>query len=132
MNKQRIILGTFLILGTMLALFLAVEFGLEIFYMNKIWMMREGIVGKLLFVGVFADFVLMMISGCVSLISFFSNGQLWKPITKGVIINIVLWLLIIAFLFIEAIFWEPLYCSIALGLTLLCVYGLWKLNKVIG
>ena len=131
-NRQRIILGVFLLVGTILAMGLSAEYGYEIFYKNTIWMKREGFIGKLVFVGVFADFVLMMISGCVSLISFFSNGQLWKPITKGVIINIILWLLIIAFLFIEVILWEPLYYSMVLGLILLCVYGLWKLNKVIG
>lgn len=132
MNRQRIILGAFLILGTILALFLAVEFGIEIFYQNTIWMEREGLKGRAIFVGTFIDFVLLMLAGGISIISFFRNGQLWKPITKGIIINILIWLLIIASLFLETILWGPLYGSIVMGVIILCMYALWKLNKVIG
>ena len=79
---HRIIIGSFLILGTLLALCLTVYEGYDLFWIHNTWMYRDGLLAKICVVGIYANIVLLFFAGLVSTISFFRKGHIWKPITK--------------------------------------------------
>lgn len=93
MHRKKII-GSFLIIGTLLALYLTINVGYDIFWKHPVWMHRDGLIRKFGFVAIYADLPLLFIAGLTSTISFFRKGHIWKPITKGIIINITLWLIL--------------------------------------
>ena len=90
------IIGSFLIIGTLLALYLTVNVGYDIFWVHKAWMYREGLMQKVVLVLLYADIPLLFIAGLFSTISLFRKGHIWKPITKGIIVNILILCLILA------------------------------------
>ena len=96
---HRKIIGSFLILGTLLALCLTVYEGYDLFWIHNAWMYRDGLLAKICVIGTYADLVLLFAAGLTSTISFFRKGHIWKPITKGIIINIVLWLIVAGLMF---------------------------------
>ena len=91
-TSQKRILGTFLIIGTLLALYLTINVGYDLFCTHNTWMHREGFIYKIGFVVLYADMPILFIAGLTSTISFFRKGHIWRPITKVIIINIYLWL----------------------------------------
>lgn len=100
-TTQIILIGTFLIIGTLLALYLTINVGFDLFCVHKAWMYREGLLAKICVVGIYADIVLLFLAGLTSTISFLIKGCIWKPITKGIIVNIVLLLILEGLLLIE-------------------------------
>ena len=98
-TTQRAIIGSFLIIGTLLALYLTINVGYDLFYVHKAWMYRSGLTHKIGFVVIYANIPLLFIAGLISIISFFRKGHIWKPITKGIIINIILWLILAGVMF---------------------------------
>ena len=98
-NYQRTIIGLFLIIGTLLALYLTVYGGYDLIWKHPTWMFRDGLIQKIGFVVIYADIPLLFIAGLTSSISFFRKGHIWKPITKGIIINIILWLILAGVMF---------------------------------
>ena len=97
--SQRIIIGSFLIIGTLLALCLTVYEGYDLFWIHNAWMYRDGLLAKICVIGTYVDIVLLFAAGLTSTISFFRKGHIWKPITKGIIVNIVLWLIVAGLMF---------------------------------
>ena len=87
---QRIILGSFLSLGTLFALFLTIYEGYDLFWIHKAWLYRDGLLTKICLVAIYFDIVLLFVAGLTSTISFFNKGRIWRPITKGIVINIVI------------------------------------------
>ena len=98
-NYQRTIIGLFLILGTLFALFLTIYEGYDLFWIHKAWLYRDGLLAKICLVAIYVDIVLLFVAGLTSTISFFRKGHIWKPITKGIIINIILWLILAGVMF---------------------------------
>lgn len=99
----RVLIGTFLVVGTLLALSIAVELCREMFFQNMIWWERDIFWVKALVIMTFADFVLLTVAGCVSMVSFFSKGKLWIPIVRGIIINVIFWLVVLLLIIVSAI-----------------------------
>lgn len=93
-TTQRAIIGSFLIIGTLLALYLTINVGYDLFCVHNVWMFRDGLMQKVGFVALYVNIPLLFIAGLTSTISFFRKGHIWKPITKGIAVNIVLWLVL--------------------------------------
>ena len=97
-TTRRAILGLFLIGGTLLALYLTIHEGYNLFWTHTAWLYRDGVMPKLNIV-VFADFALLSIAGLISTVSFFLKKPIWKSITKIIVVNVLLWLLIAVLMF---------------------------------
>ena len=131
-NYQRITMGSFLIIGTLLALYLTINVGYDLFWIHKAWMYRDGLIQKIVLVLLFSDIPLLFIAGLTSTISFFRKGHIWKPITKGIIINIILWL-IYAGIMIGLLVWGFIYKIIGLLIIGSCIWlmvHIWKMIRL--
>ena len=95
-NYQRITIVSFLIIGTLLALYLTINVGYDLFWIHKAWMHRDGLIQKIVLVLLYSDIPLLFIAGLTSTISFFRKGHIWKPVVKGIAINILIICLILA------------------------------------
>ena len=93
-NYQRITIVSFLIIGTLLALYLTINVGYDLFCVHNVWMYRDGLIQKVGFVALYVNLPLLFIAGLTSTISYFRKGHIWKPITKGIAVNIILWLIL--------------------------------------
>ena len=70
-NYQRITIVSFLIIGTLLALYLTINVGYDLFCVHKAWMYRDGLIQKIVGVLIYADFALLALAGLISTVSFF-------------------------------------------------------------
>ena len=59
-HKTRI--GSFLIIGTLLALYLTINVGYDLFCVHKAWMYRDGLIQKIVLVLLYADIPLLFIA----------------------------------------------------------------------
>ena len=92
-TSQRTALGTFLIIGTLLALYIIIEVARALYWGQLTTLMhRMGVMQKIGFIVLYTDIILLFVAGLTSAISFFRKKHVWKPITKGIIVNIYLWL----------------------------------------
>lgn len=131
-NYQRITIVSFLIIGTLLALYLTINVGYDLFCVHNTWMHREGLIYKIGFVVLYADMPILFIAGLTSTISYFRKGHIWKPITKGIIINIYL-CLILAGLMIGITPTNLIFkiCSLlVIGLVIWLMSQIWKMIKL--
>ena len=131
-TTQRAIIGSFLIIGTLLALYLTINVGYDLFCVHKAWMYRSGLTHKIGFVVIYANIPLLFIAGLSSIISFFRKGNIWRTITKGIIINIFLWLtyagIMIGIAPIDLIF---KICSLlVIGLVIWLMSQIWKMIRL--
>lgn len=94
-TTHRKTIGTFLIIGTLLALCFTIYEGYDMFRIHTTWLHRDGFMLKFAFIVIYADIALLFVAGLTSTISFFNKGLIWIPITKGIILNILLWLILI-------------------------------------
>ena len=130
-TTQRAIIGSFLIIGTLLALYLTINVGYDLFCAHNVWMFRDGLMQKVGFVALYVNIPLLFIAGLTSTISFFRKGHIWKPITEGIVINIILWL-IYAGLIICLLIGEFIYkiCGLLIiGLFAWMMLRIWKMIK---
>ena len=97
---QKITLVAFLILVAFLALFFTLIWTSSLFGENGGWAMREGILDKLTIFIFYADMPLLSAASIASIISFFKRGHIWAPITKGIVINIIVWLVLLVLIFL--------------------------------
>lgn len=93
---RRSIIAFFLIIGTLLALYLTINVGYDLFCVHKAWMYRDGLIQKIVLVLLYSDIPLLFIAGLTSTISFFRKGHIWKPVVKGIAINILIICLVLA------------------------------------
>lgn len=131
-TSQKKILGTFLIIGTLLALYLTINVGYDLFCVHNTWMHREGLIYKIGFVVLYADMPILFIAGLTSTISFLRKGHIWRPITKGIIVNIYLWLslagLMVGITPTNLIF---KICSLlVIGLVIWLISQIWKMIRL--
>ena len=131
-NYQRTIIGLFLIIGTLLALYLTVYGGYDLIWKHPTWMFRDGLIQKIGLVLIYSDIPLLFIAGLTSTISFYRKGHIWKPITKGIIINIIIWLLVVG-LTIGLLVWGLIYKIIGLLIIGSCIWlmvHIWKMIRL--
>ena len=131
-NYQRTIIGLFLIIGTLLALYLTVYGGYDLIWKHPTWMFRDGLIQKIVLVLLYSDIPLLFIAGLTSTISFYRKGHIWKPITKGIIINIIIWLLVVG-LTIGLLVWGLIYKIIGLLIIGSCIWlvvQIWKMIRL--
>ena len=129
---RRAMIGSFLIIGTLLALFLSINVGYDLFWVHKAWMYRSGLTHKIGFVVIYANIPLLFIAGLISIISFFRKGNIWRTITKGIIINIIIWLLVVG-LTIGLLVWGLIYKIIGLLIIGSCIWlvvQIWKMIRL--
>ena len=131
-TTQRAIIASFLIIGTLLASYLTINVGYDLFCVHKAWMYRDGLIQKIVGVLTYADFALLALAGLIGTVSFFLKKQIWKPITKGIIINIILWLILAGVMF--CIFPVDLVVKICglliIGLFAWLISQIWKMVKL--
>ena len=131
-NYQRTIIGLFLIIGTLLALYLTVYGGYDLIWKHPTWMFRDGLIQKIVLVLLYSDIPLLFIAGLTSTISFYRKGHIWKPITKGIIINIIIWLFVVG-LTIGLLVWGLIYKIIGLLIIGSCIWlmvHIWKMIRL--
>ena len=75
---QRAIIGSILIIGTLLALYLTINVGYDLFCVHKAWMYRDGMIQKIACVGLYAIIPLAFIAGLICTISFLKKGYIWR------------------------------------------------------
>ena len=97
---QKITLVAFLILVAFLALFFTLIWTNSLFGENGGWAEREGIIDKLTIFIIYADMPVLLVASITSIISFFKRGHIWAPITKGIVINIIVWLVLLVLIFL--------------------------------
>jgi hypothetical protein len=85
---------------------------------------------KVAVVGIYADIALLFIAGLTGTISFLRKGQIWIPVTKGIILNIILWL-IYAGIMIAVLAWGFLYKIIGLLIIGSCIWFMLQIWKMI-
>ena len=131
-TSQRTALGTFLIIGTLLALYISITGAYDIFVVHTTWMHRDDLILKIIYIVLCADFPLLFLAGLTSTISFFRKGHIWRTITKGIIINIILWLIYAGIMIgiapIDLIF---KICSLlVIGLVIWLMSQIWKMIRL--
>lgn len=131
-TSQRTALGTFLIIGTLLALYISITGAYDIFVVHTTWMHRDGLILKIIYIMLCADFPLLFLAGLTSTISFFRKGHIWQPVTKGIIVNIILWLtsagIMVGVAPIDLIFKT---CSLlVIGLFIWFMLQIWKMIRL--
>ena len=129
-TSQRTALGTFLIIGTLLALYISITGAYDIFVVHTKWMHRDDLILKIIYIVLCADFPLLFLAGLTSTISFFRKGHIWRTITKGIIINIILWL-IYAGIMIGLLVWGFIYKIIGLLIIGSCIWLMVHIGKMI-
>ena len=130
-NINRISVAAFLVLGKVLSLLLAIADSYHMFVTHKAWMYRG--VNTLSVLLIIDYMVILPIAGLISTYSFFTKGKIWKVITKGIILNIMVYILAGLWL-IKSSFCCSKADFIIIGLCLLCTGVLWciwrSVNKV--
>lgn len=124
------IIGSFLILGTMLAGYITADGIRELYYGNMIWVYREGFFYKLPFIIIGLDFVYLTITGLVSCISFFRKGRVWKLLTNIILVNIALYF-IIGCISLCDFKYDLILSLIIVTITSIAFWLLWELHKLI-
>ena len=97
---QKITLVAFWILVALLALYLTVICGFNLFQEDGRFSLTEGFIVKFIIFIIYADMPLLFAAGITSVISFFKRGHIWAPITKGIVINIIVWLVLLVLIFL--------------------------------
>lgn len=124
-------LGMFLIIGTALSAYVSAWGIYDACFKHTIWLYRDGVLAKIIMALFALDLIILTVAGFVSCISFFKKRELWRIITKGILINVALWLLVFLCALIKDMvldYWVELLIAIVI---ILCIYGLSKLWKIV-
>ena len=123
-KRNKISIGAFLILGTIISLIISIHCVSDFVHWKTLLYRNPPMIYMLLF-----DFILVLpTAGIISIYSFFTKGDLWKPVTKGIIINIGLILAIGLFSIVKSFVLctaDFIIIAFVLGFGLLLAY-LWK------
>ena len=129
MKNKKIVLYAFLLLGTALSIWIAYSCWDEFF---RYWDLpeKEFVVDNVLAI-VSTYFTLLSAAGIYTLVAYLFNRRSWKPMVKGIIINIYLLMLPVVYVLCMLI-GECLWISI-IGwvILLLCLYGLKQLWNLV-
>ena len=125
MMKRKLVILIFLTLGTLLALLLS-YYGWEDVYIRLQHHEKISMYEPLLLVS-YADFTLLSILGCISILSVLRKGKLWIPVIKCIIVNVVLWMILTLVISIKILVWDQLIGIILITIFSLIVWGLFKI-----
>ena len=129
MKNKKIVLYAFLLLGTALSIWIAYSCWNEFF---RYWGLpeKEFVVDNVLAI-VSIYFTLLSAAGIYTFVAYLFNRRSWKPMVKGIIINIFLLMLPLVYVLCVLI-GECLWISI-IGwvILLLCLYGLKQLWNMV-
>ena len=93
-TSHKTLLGSFLVIGTLLALYIIIDVAHALYWGQlTTLMLRMGVIQKSGFIVLYTDIILLFVAGLTSAISFFRKKPIWKPITKGIAVNVLLWLI---------------------------------------
>ena len=132
-TSHKTLLGSFLIIGTLLALYIIIEVAHALYWRQlTTLMLRMGVMQKIGFIVLYTDIILLFVAGLTSVISFFRKKPIWKPITKGTIINIILWMIFVGLMIGIApthIIFKT--CSLlVIGLFIWFMLQIWKMIRL--
>lgn len=88
-EKHKLALKFFYLLGTILLAYVTVDTIIDMFFYHTTWLYRPGWAQKAVVLVIMLDFILMTLVSIASTVSLFLNKDYWKPLTKGIIINII-------------------------------------------
>ena len=125
MMKRKLVILIFLTLGTLLALLLS-YYGWEDVCIRLQHHEKISMYEPLLLVS-YADFTLLSILGCISILSVLRKGKLWIPVIKCIIVNVVLWMILALVISIKILVWDQLIGIILITIFSLIVWGLFKI-----
>lgn len=77
-TAQRTIICSFLIIGTLLALYLTITVGYDMFWIHVTWMYRDGFIQKIACVGLYAILPLLFITGLINTLAYLKKENIWK------------------------------------------------------
>lgn len=77
-SHYKAIIATVLIIGTLLALYLTITVGYDMFWIHVTWMYRDGLIQKIACVGLYAIIPLAFIAGLICTISFLKKGHIGR------------------------------------------------------
>lgn len=127
-KSKDIVILLFLILGTILAFYIACEGWMDVY---SLWNYPDGVFAYGFdMLAIYLDITLSGVAGLVCLCSFLRKGRLWVPLIKCIIVNIIL-LLVLVFAASLSMLIDGLFVGFA-GLIFIaaCLFGLWKLWKL--
>ena len=130
-TKDNIIIGIFLVIGTLCALYIGYNCFLEsIQYYEFLWM-RSETAGKIVLIILGLDLIFLNISGIISCISFFKKGTIWKPLIKAIILNVAILLLIACITICNFKLFPGLsvITTTITGALLWCLFSIYKITK---
>ena len=130
-TKDNLIIGIFLVLGTLFALYIGCSCLLESTqYYELLWMSSE-IVGKITLITLGLDLIFLNTSGIISCISFFKKGTIWKPLIKAIILNVAILLLIVCITICDFKLFPGLsvITTTITGALLWCLFSIYKITK---
>jgi hypothetical protein len=130
-TKDNLIIGIFLVLGTLFALYIGCGCLLEsIQYYELLWMRAE-IVGKIVLIILGLDLIFLNTSGIISCTSFFKKGTIWKPLIKAIILNVAILLLIVCITICDFKLFPGLsvITTTITGALLWCLFSIYKITK---
>ena len=129
MKHRNVILYAFLLLGTALSSYIAYDCWHELFWYYGL-PEKEFVVDEVLAI-VSTYFTLLSAAGIYTFVAYLFNRRSWKPMVKGIIINICLLMLPVVYMLCMLI-GECLWISI-IGwvILLLCLYGLKQLWNMV-
>ena len=124
------IIGSFLILGTVLAGYITADSIRELYFEKTTWMYRGGFFYKLPFILVGLDFIYLTITGLISCISFLRQGHIWKPLTNIILVNIATFF-IWGCVTVCDFKYDQVLSLICISITSIVLWLLWKMHKVV-
>ena len=129
MKHKNIVILSFIIIGTILAFYMAF-YGWSDIYNQLNYPEREFICDWGLIL-LYTDFTILGIAGIISLFSYTKKGKVWVTMVKCIIVNIILLLLLPFTAGVIALFFGLFSGFLILIPTLICLIGLWILWELI-
>ena len=128
---QKITLVAFWILVALLALYLTVICGFNLFQEDGRFSLTEGFIVKFIIFIIYADMPLLFAAGITSIISFFKKGTIWKPLIKAIILNVAILLLIVCITICDFKLFPGLsvITTTITGALLWCLFSIYKITK---
>ena len=125
------LLGILLVFGTSLISYITIYGLYDAYFIHNTWLYRDGILAKVVFAILSIDLIVMTIAGFISCISFFRRRELCRILTKVIIVNVALYILVFICTLIKDLLsycWQDVIMLIVLST---CVYGLWRLWNIV-
>ena len=125
------LLGMFLVLVTSLISYMTIYGICDAYFIHDTWLYRDGILAKVVFAILSVDLIVMSAVGFISCISFFRRRELCRILTKVIIVNVALFILVFICALVKDLLcgcWQDVILLIVLSA---CVYGLWRLWNIV-